>query len=147
MASEISGLSAAGQRQARDAAVIADLTANKGRTSDGRVLVILRTTGSKTGSTYQNPVCVCEDGDDLVVAASAGGQPKHPQWFRNLVLDPRVGVEYLGETWTTEASVEPNSPRRDELFQRLHQQIGGLYGYQDRCREDRQIPIVRLRRA
>jgi deazaflavin-dependent oxidoreductase (nitroreductase family) len=147
MASEIAGLSAVGTRQVRDAAVIADLRAHSGRTSDGRVLVILSTTGSKTGLTYQNPVCVCEDADDLVVAASAAGQPKHPQWFRNAVAHPRVGVEYLGQSWVTEASVEPNSLHRNDLFQRLHQEIGGLYGYQDRCREDRQIPIVRLRRA
>ena len=126
---------------------MADLRANGGRTSNGQTLVILGITGGTTGRRLHKPVCVRADGDDLVVAAPAGGQPAHPQWYRNLTADPAVTVEYLGLTYQATASTVPNSTDRDRLFQMLSEEIAGLYGYQDRCRDTRQIPIVRLRRV
>jgi len=116
-------------------------------TSSGQVLVILGITGARSGRRLDKPMCVREDGTDLVVAASAGGQPKHPQWYGNLVANPEVTVEYLGESYQAMATVVPNSGDRDRLFQLLSEEIIGLYGYQDRCRDTRQIPIIHLRRA
>ena len=52
-----------------------------------------------------------------------------------------------GESFQATASVVPNSTDRDRLFQLLSEEITDLYRYQDRCRDTRQIPIVRLRRA
>jgi deazaflavin-dependent oxidoreductase (nitroreductase family) len=135
------------ERHTRDQAVIAALRANGGRMSSGQTLVILIVTGARSGQEYQKPVCVREDGPDLVVAASAGGQRLHPQWYGNLVVHPDIRVEYLGETFAARASTEPNSPDRDRLFQMMSTEIAGLYGYQDRCRDSRQIPIIRLTRT
>jgi deazaflavin-dependent oxidoreductase (nitroreductase family) len=135
------------ERHARDEAVMADLRANGGKTAGGGVLVILEITGEKSGRQIYKPVCVREDGADLVVAASAGGQPGHPQWYRNLLAHPALGVEYLGESYQATASTVENSTDRDRLFQLLSEEITGLYGYQDRCRDTRQIPIIRLRRT
>ena len=126
---------------------MADLRANGGKTTGGGVLVILEITGEKSGRQIFKPVCVREDGGDLVVAASAGGQPRHPQWYRNLVSNPSLRVEYLGESYQATASTVANSADRDRLFQLLSEEITGLYGYQDRCRDTRQIPIVRLQRS
>jgi deazaflavin-dependent oxidoreductase (nitroreductase family) len=126
---------------------MADLRANGGRTAAGGVLVILEITGEKSGRHIFKPVCVREDGADLVVAGSAGGQPRHPQWYRNLVSNPALTVEYLGESYPATATTVTNSPDRDRLFQLLSEEITGLYGYQDRCRDTRQIPIVRLQRS
>ena len=125
---------------------MAELRTYGGRTASGQVLIILTITGTKTGRTHDKPVCVCEDGPDLIVAASAGGQPSHPQWYRNLVAHPNLTVEYLGRSFPAMAVTVPNSPDRDRLFQLMSKEITGLYGYQDRCRDTRQIPIVRLRR-
>jgi deazaflavin-dependent oxidoreductase (nitroreductase family) len=91
-------------------------------------------------------VSVREDGPDLVVAASAGGQPNHPQWYRNLVAHPEINVEYLDRSYPAVASTVLNSPDRNRLFHMMSEEITGLYGYQDRCRDSRQIPILRLRR-
>lgn len=135
------------QRRARNGAVIADLQANRGRTSSGQTLVILTTVGERTGQAHRMPLCVRQDGADLVIAASAGGQPRHPQWYRNLAAGPEVVVEYLGETYPALATTVLNSVDRDRLFAMLSQEITGLYGYQDRCREERQIPIIRLGRV
>lgn len=126
---------------------MAELRANGGRTDGGQTLVILTITGSRTGTRRDKPVCVREDGDDLVVAGSAGGQPRHPQWYLNLVSNPELTVEYLGETYRAVADTELNSVDRDRLFAMMSREITGLYAYQDRCRESRQIPIVRIRRS
>jgi deazaflavin-dependent oxidoreductase (nitroreductase family) len=133
------------ERKARDVSIMAELRAHGGQTESGRVLVVLVARGAKTGRELHKPVCVREDGQDLVVAASAGGQPHHPQWYRNLQARPEIEVEYLGETRSVVASTVPNSLDRDRLFHLLSEEITGLYEYQDRCRDSRQIPIVRLR--
>ena len=134
------------ERNARNESIMTELRAHGGRTTAGVTLVILTITGSKTGRRHDKPVCVREDDEDLVVAASAGGQPRHPLWYRNLVAHPEITVEYLAESYPALASTVPNSPDRDRLFQMLSEEITGLYDYQDRCRDSRQIPIIRLRR-
>jgi deazaflavin-dependent oxidoreductase (nitroreductase family) len=126
---------------------MAELRAHGGRTVTGQVLVILTITGAKTGRAHDKPVCVRADGPDLIVAASAGGQPSHPQWYQNLVAHPDLTAEYLGESFPAVAETVPNSPDRDRLFQLMSEEITGLYGYQDKCRDTRQIPIIRLRRS
>lgn len=133
-------------RRLRDESVMVEVRAGGGRTGDGRVLIIMTVVGSKTGRKYDKPVCVREDGTDLIIAASAGGQPNHPQWYRNLIGNPEVTVEYLGESYPVRASTVPNSPDRDRLFQLMSEEILGLYDLQDRCRDSRQIPVIRLER-
>jgi deazaflavin-dependent oxidoreductase (nitroreductase family) len=125
---------------------MAELRANRGRTAAGRTLVILTITGSRTGTRRDKPVCVREDGDDLVVAGSAGGQAGHPQWYLNLMSNSELTVEYLGEIYPAVADTVPNGVDRDRLFQMMSEEITDLYGYQDRCRDSRQIPVVRIRR-
>jgi deazaflavin-dependent oxidoreductase (nitroreductase family) len=126
---------------------MAELRAHGGRTASGQVLVILAMTGAKTGRTHSKPVCVREDGPDLIIAASAGGQPAHPQWYRNLVAHPELTAEYLGQVFPVLAATVPNSPDRDRLFHLMSEEITGLYSYQDKCRDTRQIPVIRLSRS
>ena len=134
------------EHQARDQAIMVELRANGGKTKGGQRLIILTIEGATTGRKHQKPVCVREDGDDLVIAASFGGRKMHPQWYRNLVAHPEITVEYLGESYAVRASTVPNSPARDGLFHMLSEEISDLYGYQDRCRDSRQIPVIRLSR-
>ena len=127
--------------------VIANFRERNGKPEgDGMPLVLLTTTGARTGNAHTTPVCVREDGDDLIVAGSKGGMPEHPQWYKNLVANPEVTVEYLGDTYLARATTVTNSTDRDRLFEMMSAVIVGIYGYQDRCRDDRQIPIVRLDR-
>ena len=134
------------ERHARDQAMMADLRAHGGRTSAGQVLVILTVVGAKTGKRRDLPVSVSEDGTDLIVAASAGGQAAHPQWYRDLLAHPEIDVEYLGESFAATATTVENGPERDRLFQQMAEKIIGLNSYQDRCRDTRQIPVIRIRR-
>ena len=68
--------------------------------------------------------------------------PTHPQWYRNLLADPELTVEYRGRAFRARASTVPNGPERDALFARMSEVVQGLYGYQDRAAPHRQIPIV-----
>lgn len=127
--------------------VIATYRSTGGRSDDGTApLVLITTVGTKSGNEHITPVCVVEDGADLVVAGSAGGRSVHPQWYKNLAAKGEVTVEYLGDTYRARATTVPNSPDRDRLFNMMSTVIDGLYRYQDKCRESRQIPIVRLER-
>jgi deazaflavin-dependent oxidoreductase (nitroreductase family) len=127
--------------------VIANFREQNGKPEgDGMPLVLLTTTGARTGNPHTTPVCVREDGDDLIVAGSKGGMPDHPQWYKNLVANPEVTVEYLGDTYRARATTVTNNADRDRLFEMMSAVIVGMYGYQDRCRDHRQIPIVRLDR-
>ena len=69
-----------------------------------------------------------------------GGMPTHPQWYKNLLVNPELTVEYRGKTFQARATTVPNSPERDVLFARMNEVITGLYGYQDRAASHRQNP-------
>jgi hypothetical protein len=64
-----------------------------------------------------------------------------------VLANPDLTVEYLGQSFPAVAGTVPNSPDRDRLFQLMSEEITGLYDYQDKCRDTRQIPIIRLRRS
>ena len=134
-------------RQIRDQAVINELRGSGGRDEDGGATrVIITVASTKTGGPLTVPVCVREDGADLVIAASAGGQPSHPGWYKDIQAKDVVTVEYLGQTYPARAELVSNTTDRDRLFGMMSEVITGLYSYQDRCRETRQIPVIRLRR-
>lgn len=133
------------ERALRDEQTIAEVRRNGGnRPGDGAPIAILDTIGAVSHATHVKPVCAVQDADDLFVVASAGGQRRHPDWFGNLLAHPDIEVEFALHRYRVRASVEPNGPLRDELFARLQTLIPGLYEYQDRCRDHRQIPVIRL---
>src|ERR1700728_2539019 len=119
---------------------------DSGGTGEGEAaLVLLTTVGARSGNSHTTPVCVQEDGQRLIVAGTMGGRPTHPQWYRNLLANPELTVEYRGAKYQARATTLLNSPERDALFARMSEVIPGIYGYQDRAAPFRQIPIVALR--
>src|ERR1700732_764772 len=71
----------------------------------GARLLLLTTTGAKSGQTRVNPLAFTRDGDNYVVIASKGGAPSHPAWYHNVVANPDVKLEVLGETIPARARV------------------------------------------
>jgi deazaflavin-dependent oxidoreductase (nitroreductase family) len=71
--------------------VIEEFRANEGRVRAfaRQPLLLLRHTGSKTGIRRTNPLASFRDGDRYVVVASKGGAPANPDWYRNLLANPR----------------------------------------------------------
>ncbi len=124
--------------------VIDEFRANAGRVGgpfEGGRLILLTTTGARTGARHTNPVGYLPDGDRIVVIASAAGSPRHPDWYHNLVANPVVQVEDGVFTYDAEATVL-DGPERDELWARAVESDPGWAEYQ--AKTTRLIPVIAL---
>ena len=127
--------------------VIEEFRANAGRVGgnyDGRPLLLLTTTGRKTGRTHTTPVMYLAEGDDYCVFASKGGAPQHPAWYLNLVANARVVVELGAARFEAQATVV-GPDERDALFRKQASLYGQFAEYQRKT--TRTIPVVRLTRT
>ena len=110
---------------------------------DGSML-LLTTTGRRSGRLHTVPLLYLRDGSDLAVIASYGGRNHHPDWYLNLVADPRGEVE-IGGGRCEVAAAPVVGPDRQRLWRDA---VAAYPGYEQyRARTDREIPIVRLRRV
>ncbi|GGN60579.1 cation-binding protein [Streptomyces albiflavescens] len=125
--------------------VIEEFRANNGRVGgyfEGARLLLLTTTGARTGTPHTTPVGFYPDGGERVlVIASAGGAPHHPDWFHNLLANPRLTVEDGVFTYEAEAVVLERA-ERDAVFARAVEADPGWAEYQ--AKTDRVIPVVAL---
>jgi deazaflavin-dependent oxidoreductase (nitroreductase family) len=127
--------------------VIEEFRANAGRVGgnyEGRPLLLLTTTGRKTGRTYTTPVMYLAHGNGYCVFASKGGAPEHPAWYRNLVANPRVIVEVGTERFEAQATVV-GPDERDALYRKQSSLYSQFAEYQRKT--TRTIPVVRLTRT
>jgi deazaflavin-dependent oxidoreductase (nitroreductase family) len=111
----------------------------------GRLLVLLTTTGKKTGQQRTVPLVPFREGDALYVMGSMAGAPQHPAWFNNLVAKPDVEVQLGGDTWRARAEVVPEGPERDRLWRAITSELPNFAEYQKKT--TRVIPVVKLVRA
>lgn len=128
--------------------LINDLRANGGRASNGPFkgsdVLILTTKGARTGRLRENPLAFSRDNGDYVVLASRGGSPKHPAWYHNLVANPDVTVEALGERFDARAKVV-DGEEYERLYLQHARRMPAFNEY--RRRTSRKIPVVVLERA
>jgi deazaflavin-dependent oxidoreductase (nitroreductase family) len=132
--------------QARNQALITEFRAARERGEEpmpGRPLLILTTTGAKSGRDHTTPMLYVPDGDRLLVIASNIGAPKHPDWYINLVHNPRVTVEVGRDAFTTNAEVLTGEER-----QRWWETISAAYPFfvEHQAKTTRLIPLVALPR-
>ncbi len=120
--------------------VIAEFRAKGGR--DG--LILLTTIGAKSGLPRTTPLVYTTDGSRVIVIASKGGAPSHPDWYRNLVANPEVTVELAHERFKTQAVVAEGQ-ERERLFQQMASQMPFFAEYQKNTA--RQIPVIILERV
>lgn len=127
--------------------IIEEFRANGGETSGvfkGRPLLLLTTTGAKSGESRTTPLVYTKDGDKVVVIASMGGAPKHPAWYLNLAANPGVTVELGTEKF--EASASPvEGAERDRLYAKQAEMMPAFTEYEQKT--TRRIPVVVLERA
>ena len=107
--------------------IIAEFRANEGRVGgpfQGGTLLLLHTFWRKSGVERVNPVAYHPDGDRYVIIASKGGAPTHPDWYYNLLANPRVPVE-VGTDELPELGAEQRGPyrsgRRAALWRMQHE--------------------------
>lgn len=104
-------------------------------------MLLLTTRGRRTGRTHSVPLLYLRDGDALVVIASWGGRPDHPQWYQNLLADPRALVQVRSRRWPVRArTAEP--AERARWWPRV---LAAYHGYRIyESNTDRVIPVVFL---
>ncbi|MEU5834430.1 nitroreductase/quinone reductase family protein [Streptomyces diacarni] len=129
-------------------AVVEEFRANSGRVGgpfEGGDLLLLTTTGARSGLEQTSPLGYVRDEDGhLLVVASAGGAPRHPAWYRNLLAHPMARVE-VGEESFGAVAVPTEGAERDRLFAHVVRQAPGYADYQ--ARVSRVLPVVRLERS
>ena len=126
--------------------LIEEFRANRGVSGgpfDGRPLLLLTTTGARSGQPRIAPMMYIPDGDRLLVIASNIGAPTHPNWYHNLVAHPDVTVEVGTETFDATAVVIEGAER-----QRLWARIVEMYPFfaEHQAKTTRQIPVIALER-
>lgn len=109
----------------------------------GRPLLLLTTTGARSGEQRTTPLVYSTDGDLLVVIASKGGAPTHPAWYHNLTANPEATVELGTERFQVRAEVAQGE-ERDRLFEAQATQMPNFAEYQRKT--SRRIPVFKLRR-
>ncbi|MBX6383421.1 MAG: nitroreductase family deazaflavin-dependent oxidoreductase [Microbispora sp.] len=130
--------------------IIEEFRANAGKVGgpfEGVSLLLLTTTGAKTGAARTNPVSYLRDGDRLLVFASYAGAPRHPDWYHNLLANPTVTVEVGDgtaiETFTATA-VPLEGEERDRMYARQAELVPVFAEYQKKT--SRVIPVIALYR-
>ena len=106
-------------------------------------VLLLTTTGRKSGKSRTNPLLYLEDGDDLVVVASKGGAPEHPAWFLNLEAKPDVEVQVKREKRPVQAR-RATPEERERYWPKLTEMWEQYDSYQQKT--SREIPVVILER-
>ena len=106
-------------------------------------MLLLTTTGHRTGRAHTVPLLYLMDEADPIVIASWGGRPSHPTWYTNLVTNPAVQVQIRSDRFTARAETLPE-PERSAWWERAVAAYDGYATYQSRT--TRIIPIVRLNR-
>jgi F420H(2)-dependent quinone reductase len=123
----------------RNKGVIEEFRANGGR----RPLILLTTTGAKTGQPRIIPLMRVDDGNRLLAVASKGGAPKHPDWYLNVLAHPEVTVEVGDDKFTAIARVLTGE-ERERAFKRAVEVFPPYGGYQKKTA--REIPVIALER-
>jgi len=132
--------------QNRNAPVIEEFRANGGKVGgrwEGGNLLLLGTTGAKSGAKRTTPMTFCKEGEVYHVFASKAGADVHPDWYHNLVANPTVTVEVLGDTFEATATVL-DRPERDRVYAEQVKLAPGFGTYQEGTQ--RIIPVVALTR-
>lgn len=107
-------------------------------------LLLLTTTGAKTGQPRTTPMMFHADGDRLLVIASNIGAPRHPDWYLNLAANPQVTVEVGDERYAAVASTAAGA-EREQLWAMIKQEYP-FFAEHERM-TNREIPVVILTRA
>jgi deazaflavin-dependent oxidoreductase (nitroreductase family) len=108
---------------------------------DGRPMLLMTTTGAKSGQARELLIQYYPDGEDMVVVASNGGREKHPAWLHNVRKNPGVAVSLGRRKLRTTARVLPPD-ERDALWPTLTAWYPGYAHYQTLT--ERRIEVVRL---
>lgn len=127
--------------------IIEEFRANGGKVGgpfEGVTLLLLTTTGAKSGQRRVNPLTYLLDGERLFIFATKGGSPTNPDWYHNLIAYPQVTAE-LGTEQFEATAVILEGEERDQVYARETQVHPGAADYEKKT--TRKIPVVELVRS
>ncbi|MCU1501923.1 MAG: nitroreductase family deazaflavin-dependent oxidoreductase [Ilumatobacteraceae bacterium] len=110
---------------------------------EGAPMVLLTTIGAKSGNQTTTPLVYKQDGDRIVIFASAAGAPKHPAWYHNLVANPQVIIE-VGSARSGATAEVVTGDERDRIYAEQAAIMPGFAEYE--AKTTRVIPVVALHR-
>jgi deazaflavin-dependent oxidoreductase (nitroreductase family) len=121
------------------------------RLSGGRIggrvgrapVLLLTTTGRKSGEKRTAPVLYIEDGDRFVVINTNAGNTRIPAWSLNLDADPEAEVEIKGRRAAVRARAAEGEERTD-LWRKHNRQYAGFDEYEEKLPDDRPITVYVL---
>lgn len=129
--------------------IIEEFRANGGKCGgmfEGASMLLLHTTGAKSGAKRINPLVYLPDGDRMIVFASKAGAPDNPDWYYNLVKNPGVGVEVGTDTIEATATVLEGA-ERDRLYAEQVTKFASFGEYEEKTKGIRTIPVIALTRT
>ncbi len=131
-----------GDMRAFNRQMISDFRAHDPKVA-GRRLLLLTTTGARSGRPHTTPMTYATDGDRVLVIASNAGAVRHPDWYLNLVANPAVTVELHDETFRARAVVAEGE-EYDRLWAQIVAEMPFFTDHQAQI--SRKIPVVILER-
>ena len=129
--------------------IIEEFRANEGRVGgsfQGAPMLLLTTTGRRSGERRTNPMMYLADGDRLLVFASKGGAPTNPDWYRNLIAAGEATIERGTETYKVTVR-ELTGAERDRIYAEQARRYPGFAEYERQTAGIRTIPVLELSRA
>jgi deazaflavin-dependent oxidoreductase (nitroreductase family) len=127
--------------------IIDEFHANAGKVGgpfEGATMLLLTSTGARTGRQHITPLVYLPDGDRYVVIASKGGSPENPDWYYNLKANRRARIEVGTESFDVTAS-EVMGEERDGLYARQVERRPSFGEYEKKT--SRKIPVIALERV
>ena len=124
--------------------IIEEFRTNGGKVGgrfEGAPLLLLHSTGARSGQERINPMMYLADGGNYVVFASKAGAPTNPDWYHNVVAHPEVSIE-LGDSTISAVARVADGETRERLWSQQKQLYPGFADYESKT--TRQIPVVIL---
>ena len=126
--------------------VIEEFRANSGKVGGffkNATLLLLHTTGAKSGLERVNPLMCMPDNGKIIIIASKAGASNHPDWYFNLLANPEVTVEIGPEQFKARATIT-EEPERTELYNKVAAKYENFLEYEQKT--TRVIPVITLTR-
>ena len=127
-----------------NAKIIEEFRANGGRVGgqfEGAPILLLHSTGARSGQERVSPMMYRREGDAYAVFASKAGAPTNPDWFHNVVANPAASIEVGTETLQVVARVAAGD-ERDRIWTDQKAEYPGFAEYE--AKTTREIPVVIL---
>ena len=129
--------------------LIAEMRAHDGKVTSGPLaghpLLIMISKGARSGADRRSILTYHRDGDDYIVAGTAGGSKKDPAWVYNIEADPNVDLEVDNERFDGTATIVDDATERERLWDDHVKALPWFADYP--AQTGRVIPMIRLRRA